>query len=267
MYSSFYLKLKERWEDLKKNFSINPQGNRVRFVPIIPNNSNRLDVSPPTSSRSLFFKPFIPKHMVKCSSVENINSTQHKNDEEIQNTIPVSLCQKSPIYSTKFNKKIHKFVVPQNLPKQQNIKNPNTSTSFVDKFNMNALANSLPKLPLNTIWTNDNVSQDLRCIVPLKTNTLRKPFQSGLSCLPPTIESKNYIPKSRFQNKTQVLSNSTNILNNYRYFNSSYFLPSSSSHKSYSISKNMNTSLFASDNEKMCSASGSINIDDIWKDN
>lgn len=255
--------MKERWEDLKKNFSINPQGNRVRFVPIIPNNANCLDILSPTSPRSLLFKPFIPKHMGKCSSVENINLTQQTNDEENQNTIPVSSCQKSPVYSAKFNKKNNQFFGLQVSQQQQKIKDPNTSTCFVDKFKMNALGKSLPKLPLRTIWTNDNVSQNFMCTAPSKTNTLRKPFSSGLNCLLPTVQSTNYVPKSMFQHKTQVLSNSSN---NSRYSKSSYLLPSYSSHKSYSIPKNTCTSVFPSDHEKISSTYGSLNIDDIWKD-
>jgi hypothetical protein len=256
--------LKERWEDLKKNFSINSQGNRVRFVPIIPNNTNRLDVLPPNSPRSLLFKPFIPKHMTKSTSVENINVTQHTNYEKSQNTIPVNSCQKSPIYSVKSNKKHHKCVGPQVSQQKQNIKNPNTSVCSVDKLNMNTLDNSLPKLPLHTIWINDNVSQDLRCTSTIKNNTLRKPFSSGLNCLPQTIHS---VPKSNFQNKTQVLSNLSNTVNNFGSFNSLYLLPSSSSHKTYSLPKNTNTSFFSSDNKKISSASDCLNIDDIWKDN
>lgn len=201
--------------------------------------------------------------MAKSPSVENINLIQHKNDEKIQNTIPVNSHQKS-IYSTKFNKKNHKYVDLKVSQQQQNLKNTNTSTCFVDKFNMNSLENNLPKLPLRTIWINDNVSQDLRCATTLKNNTLRKPISSDHNCLPPTILS---VPKSKSQNKTQVLSNLSNALNNSGSFNSLYLLPSSSNHKTYSVPKNTNTSFFSSNNEKLPSASDCLNIEDIWKDN
>lgn len=250
--------MKERWEDLKKNISINPQGNRVRFIPIIPNNANRPNVLPPTQLRSLLFKPFTPKNTSNYSSKENTDLMQLNIESENKN-MPVGIME-NPHNPARFNTNNYKSVSLQYSHKQQEVKQFNSSASFVGKCNMNALDNSLPKSPLRTIWSNDNTSKDFGCSLSLKNNVLRKPISAELNCLSQTTQSTNYAQKSTlFSNKTsQVLPKQLTTVNNSRYLKS---LPSSSDQKLYSTTENMNTSFFTSDNEKSSSAIGQ-NIND-----
>lgn len=276
----FIFKLKERWEDLKKNISINPQGNRVRFVPIVPNNANRPNALPPPISRNLLFKPFIPKYITNCPGKENINLTQHINDKETKN-MPVAHYEPTH-YQPRFNMKNNKSVGLQFSRKQQEVKNLNTSTSFVDNYNMNALNNSLPKLPLRDIWKNDNSTKDFGCTLPQKNHVFKKPFAPERNYLSQTVPSTNYALNSKFQNKTsQLLPNSLNTTKSSQYFKPSYSLPVSQSQKSYPITDNSNTSFFTSETELLSSATyQNINtleqngynyinqpfsMDDIWK--
>jgi len=182
--------LKGRWEDLKKNISINPQGNRVRFVPIVPNNSNqRVNVLPPTSSKSLLFKPFKPKHINNYPSKENFNLFKNS-DKEYKNISPVTHME-TPPYASRFNMNNQKFVDLQFSHKQQEVQHFDTSNSLVEVCNMNALENTLPKLPLRTIWTNDNSSKDFGCTLSTKIHAFKKPFSSNLNCLSITKQSTN----------------------------------------------------------------------------
>lgn len=257
--------MKEKWEELKKSISINPQGNRVRFVPIVPN--NRLNSSPSNSSGRLLFKPFVPKHIAICSGKENINSIQHKNDVGNQNITPVSHGETSlyPLRPCLKNPRSVSLQVSQSL---QELK-INTSTSF-EKCSMDALENNLPKIPLRTLWTNDNNSKKFEKTISLKNNTFRKPFMlPSLNCSSQNTPSTNYVLPSKFQNKEQVLPTSNPVMNS-RYF------------KSYSLStsENLNCSFFTSDIEGSSASSHSVdsleqnsssclnkpfNIDDIWK--
>jgi len=270
--------LKERWEDLKKNISINPQGNRVRFVPIIPNNNNqRVNVLPTTLPKSISFKPFKPNHIHNCFSKENVNLTQHKNDDkEYKMIAPVTLMD-TTVCPPRFNMNNQKLVGLQLSQKQQEVKKLNTLNSFVDKYNMNELENSLPKFPLRTIWTNDNSSKDFGCTLPTKVHTFKKPFSSNLNCLSTTKQSTNYMLNSRYQNESQVIPTITNNISTSRYFKSSY-----SGQKLHPIVENMDT-FFTVDNEKLSPVIGQnintleqyslgcinqpFNMDDIWKDN
>jgi len=270
--------LKERWEDLKKNILINPQGNRVRFVPIVPNNVSR-NTLPSNLPRNLLFKPFIPKHMINNNpSKDNIDITQFKNEKENKNTSPINHME-TPLYPTRFNMNSHKSVSLQISQKQQEIQ-LNTSASFVEKCNMNSLENSLPKLPLRTIWTNDNTSRDFKCTLPLKNNSLKKPFSPSLNCMSQTMENTNYVLKSKFQNKSQVLPSPLNTINNSKFLKS-YSVSTTQSQKLYPIAENTNTSFFTSDIEKSSVACQNIsslesntlkyinqpfNTDNIWKD-
>lgn len=273
--------MKERWEDLKKNISINPQGNRVRFVPIIPNNSNQhINVLPPTSSKSLMFKPFKPKHINNCPTQENVNLAQLQNyDKEYKNIAPVAHMD-TPLYPSKFNMNHQKSLGLQFSQKQQEVKKLDTSNSFVEKCNMDALENSLPKLPLRTIWTNNNSTKDFGCTLPSKIHTFKKPFSLNLNCLS-TTQSTNYMLNSKH---SQVVPNPTSMVNNSRYFKSSYPLSASSGQKLNQVLENMNTSFFSVGNEKLSSATGQnvntleqhsfgctsftqpFKMDDIWKD-
>lgn len=274
--SHFYLKLKERWEDLKKNISINPQGNRVRFIPIVPNNAKRPNVLSPTPLRSLIFKPFTQKNITNYTSKENTNSVQQKIERGKKN-MPVTNMENSH-YPTRFFTNNYKSISLQQ--NQQEIKQLNSKTSFVGKCNMNALDNSLPKLPLRTIWSNDNTSKDFGCSLSLKNNASRKPVSTGLNCLSQTTQNSNYALKSTFSNKTsQVLPNLSTTFNNSRYLKSSS-VSSSSSQILYSTTENMNTSFFTADNEKSSLATDQninvlepntlscskqpFNIEDIW---
>lgn len=270
--------MKERWEDFKKNVSINPQGNRVRFIPIVPNNVNRNTLLS-NSPKKLLLKPYIPKYMADCPSKDNINTMQFQSDKENKNTMPVPY-MKTPIYPTRFNMNLcHKSVSLQ-ISQKQEIQQLNTSTSFVEKSNMNSLENSLPKLPLRTIWTNDNRSKEFGCTLPLKNNSFRKPFSPGLNCSSQTMQSTNYEQKSTLQNKTQILPNPLNTINNSRFFKSSHSVSATPNQKLYPIAENMNTSFFTPNIEKPSTAvqnmnsleSNSLgyinqpfNMDDIWK--
>lgn len=259
--------MKGRWEDLKKNISINPQGNRVRFVPIVPNNASRLTTLPQHSSRSMIFKPFIPKHMANNNNnnaTENINYTKYNSKEG-----HVMLGTQ-----TRFNMKNPRSVSLQVSQKQQEVKENNISTvSLVDKCNMSLLGNSLPKFPLRTIWTNNSLT-DFECTLPPKSNPFRKPSSSGLDCLPQSEQRKNYTQTLKFQNKTPMLPNPLNTVNNSSYFKLPYPPSLSSSQKLYPISENMSTS----DIETSFSTGQDLdsfstnqpfninNINDIWKD-
>lgn len=282
MQDSFLnFQLKERWEDLKKNISINPQGNRVRFVPIIPNNNNqRINVLPTTSSKSMLFKPFKPNQINNCPSKENVNSTQHKNnDKEYQIVAPVTHMDTS-VHPSRFSMNNQKFVGLQLSQKQQEVKKLNTLNSFVD---MNELENSLPKFPLRTIWTNDNSSKDFGCSLPTKPHTFKKLFPSNLNCLSNTKQSTNYMLNSKYQKQSQVIPTTTNKVNSSRYLKSSYPLSAYSGQNAHPIVDNLNTSFFSLDNEKLSAVSGQnvnalkqyslgctnqpFSMDDIWKDN
>jgi len=280
-FSFLNFQLKERWEDLKKNISINPQGNRVRFVPIIPNNNNqRINVLPPTSSKSMLFKPFKQNLINSCPRKENVNLTQHKNnDKEYNNFTPVTQMETHP---SRFNVNNHKLVGPQFSQKRQEVKKVNTSNSVVENCNMNELENSLPRLPLHTVWTNDNSLKDFGCTLPAKIHTFKKPFSSNLNYLSTTKQSNNYnMFNSKFQKQPQVIPNPMSKINSSSYFKSSY--PLSLGQKLHPIAENMNTSFFSTDNEKSSApitgqnintleqfSSGCINqpfnMDDIWKD-
>lgn len=273
--------MKERWEDLKKNISINPQGNRVRFVPIIPNNSNqRINVLPPNSSKSMLFKPFKPNLINNCPRKEN-NLTQHKdNDKEYNNSTPVTHIETHP---SRFNVDSQKFVGLQFSQKHQEVKKLNTSNSVVENCNMNELENSLPRLPLRTVWTNNNSLKDFGCTLPTKIHTFKKPFSSNLNYLSTSKQSTNYVLNSKFQKQPQVIPNPMSMINSSRYFKSSYPLSASLGQKLHPIAENMNTSFFSMDNEKPSApvtdqnintleqySLGCINqpfnMDDIWKD-
>ena len=201
--------MKEKWEDLKKNISINPQGNRVRFVPTIPNNSKqRINALPPTSFKSISFKPFKPNHINNYSSNENVNLTQHKhNDKEYKNIVPVTPMVTS--HPSRFNVNNQKFVDLQLPQKQQEVKQLNLLNSLEENFNINELENSLPRLPLRTVWTYDNSSKDFGCTLPTKLHTFKKPFSTNLNCSSTTKQNTNYIVNSKLQKQSQVIPNPT----------------------------------------------------------
>lgn len=257
----FNLKLKERWEDFKKSIIINPQGNRVRFVPIIPNNVNHHKL-PSNSSRKLLIKPFIPKYMVDCPNKDIINIVQQHNDRENKNLMPATYTE-TPINPAIFNKNLHqKSVSLQTSQKRQEIQQLNTSTSFIDKFDMKSLENSLRKLPLSTIWTNnDNRSKEFGCTLPLKNNTFEKPYLPDLHFSSQAMQGTNYEQKSTLQNKTQVLPNPLNTINNSSYFISSNPLTTTPNQNVYPIAENMNTSFFTSNiaGQSMSTASQNMN--------
>lgn len=273
--------MKERWEDLKKNISINPQGNRVRFVPIIPNNINRPNALPPSSSKSLLFKPFIPKHMSNCLSIENHNSTQHNNYEEDKDNLSVVTHMETLHYPSKCSMKNHNSVSLQFSLQPQEGNKLNTLT---EPYNMNELKNSLPKLPLRTIWKKDNQTNNFESILPSKNHSLRNPFSPGLHLPSQTTSTTNYVLKSKFQNKAQVLPTSRTTINNASCYKSSYLVPTSPNPKLFPIPENDNTnsSFFTSDNDKLSSTIGEninileqnsfnfinhpFNLGDIWKD-
>jgi len=274
--------LKERWEDLKKNISINPHGNRVRFVPIIPNNSNqRINVFQQTSSKSLLFKPFKPNHINNCPSKENVNLAQHKNNDKKYNNFAPVTHMETPLQPSRLNVNNQKFVGIKFSQKQQEVKKLNTSNSVVENCNMNELENSLPRLPLHTVWTNDNSSKDFGCTLPTKMHTFKKPFSSNLNYLSTTKQSTNYMLNSKFQKQSQVIPNPMSKINSSRYFKSSYPLSASLGQKLHPIAENTNTSYFTMDNEKPSSVTGQninaleqysgcinqpFNMDNIWKD-
>lgn len=280
--------MKERWEDLKKNISINPQGNRVRFVPIVPNNVNRLNAFPPNPPKSLLFKPFIQKHMIKCPSKENMTSTHdHKNDQENKNTLSVTHVE-SYFYPAKFNIKKHKSVSLQlsQHSREENILD--ISTSFGEKCDINVLKNSLPKLPLRTIWNNPNNhnrTNDYEYTIPSKNNLIKNSFSSSLNYLPHSVPAANHAFKSKLQNKSQVFPNPVTTVNNSRYIKSSYSVSTPPNQKLYPIPENEdpNSSFFTSVNDKTLSSNigeninilgqnsfncinHPFNIGDIWKD-
>lgn len=261
MYSlfTFYLKLKERWEGLKKNISINPQGNRVRFIPIVPNNVRR-NLLPPNTSKSLLFKPFIPKYMTICPNKDNVNTTQLQDDKENKNMMPVNSVKTPHCSTRRFNINSHKSVSLQISQKRQETQDLNTSTSSIEKFNLNSLENSLPKLPLRTIWTNDNRSKNFGSTLPLEINSFGKPFSPNLNCLPQNVQSTNYVQKSKFQNETSVLPNPMNTTNNSRYSKSYSVSTAAQNQKLYPITENMNTSFFTSDDEKSSTAGQNMNL-------
>lgn len=284
IFSSFLFELKVRWEDLKKNISINPQGNRVRFVPIVPNNINRFNALPPSSPpKSLLFKRFIPKHMTNCSSKENINSTQLKNDQENKN-ISSDCSSDSLHYAAKFSMKNYKSASLQFSQYSQEKNKHTTSTSFTENSNMNVLKNSSPKLPLRTIWNKDNRTEDFKSILPSKNNSTRNPFSSDLNCLSQTISTTNYVVQSKLLNKAHALPNSLTTVNNPKYFKPSYLVSPTLDQKLYTIpeEESTNSSFFTSDNDKLSSTSDEninileqnsfnfinhpFNIGDIWKD-
>lgn len=274
--------MKERWEDLKKNISINPQGNRVRFIPIVPNNAKRPNVLPPLNpSRGLLFKPFIPKHITICPNQGNMNLLKHSNDNENKKITPVQI--ETPCYPARFNVKDCKSVSLQISQKQHEVKKlVSSSISSVEKCDINLSENS--KVPLRTIWTNNSLN-NFECNLTSKNNAFGKPFSSSLSCLSQTIQSTSFGVKSKIQSKApQVFPpNTKNILNNSRYIKSSYSLFTSPGHNLYPIAEN--TSFFTSETENASScAFGQItntleqpnplscikkpfNIDDIWKNN
>lgn len=274
--------MKERWEDLKKNISINPQGNRVRFVPIIPNNSNqRINVLPPTSSKSMLFKPFKPDHINHCPRKENVNLTQHTNNEKEYNNFAPVTHMETPVHPSRFNVNDQKFVGLQFSQKQE-VKKLNKPNSVVENCNMNELENSLPRLPLRTVWTNDNSLKDFGCTLPTKIHRFKKPFSSNVNYLSTSKQSTNYMMNSKFQKQSQVIPNTMSKINSSRYFKSSYSLSESLGQKLHPISENMNSSFFTMDNEKTSPVTGQnintleqyssgcinqpFNMDDIWKD-
>ncbi|XP_060852513.1 uncharacterized protein LOC132930589 [Rhopalosiphum padi] len=189
---------------------------------------------------------------------------------------PVTLMD-TTVCPPRFNMNNQKLVGLQLSQKQQEVKKLNTLNSFVDKYNMNELENSLPKFPLRTIWTNDNSSKDFGCTLPTKVHTFKKPFSSNLNCLSTTKQSTNYMLNSRYQNESQVIPTITNNISTSRYFKSSY-----SGQKLHPIVENMDT-FFTVDNEKLSPVIGQnintleqyslgcinqpFNMDDIWKDN
>lgn len=278
--SRFYSNFKEKWEDLKKNISINPRGNHVRFVPIIANNVNRPNAMPPTStsSRKLLFKPFIPKHITNYTSKENVNLTQQQNDRKNENIMTINHMKTH--YPTKFNMSIPNSVNLQFSQNKHDIKKPKIPTSLEDKFNMIPLKNSLPKLPLHTIWTS-NSAKDFGCTLPLAKNAFRKQFPSNLNCMPQAIQSTNHVMNSEYQTQTQVQPKPSTTINNSRFLKTKYSLSTPSSRKLYPITENMNTSFFTSDIENPSPASGMnsntlipnslncvnqpFNMDSIWK--
>lgn len=239
----------------------------MRFVPIVPNNANRLNTLPQHSPRSMIFKPFIPKHMANnnnsVSSKENINYIPHNNYKENHNVMPGT--------QPRFNMINPRSVSLQVSQKQQEVK-LNTSASFVDKCNLNLMGNNLPKLPLRTIWTNNSLTD----FEPPKSNPFRKLFSSDLNCSSQTIQSINYASDLKFQNKTPILPNT---FNNSRYFKLPYSPPTSCSQKLYPIAENMSSSFFTSDIETSFSTGQNLdlfelnsfginqpfNMDDIWK--
>lgn len=277
--------MKVRWEDLKKNISINPQGNRVRFVPIAPNNINRFNPLPPSlPPKSSLFKPFIPKHLTNnCSSKENINSTQLKNDQENKTTLS-DYSQDSSHYAAKFSIKNCKSASLQFSQYLQEKNKLNTSTSCKENSNISVLKNSSPKVPLRTIWNKDNSTEDFKCILPSKHNSIRKPFPSHINCLSQTIPITNNVVKSKILNKAHVLPNSLTTMNNSKYFKPSYLVSPSLDQKLYTIPENesTNSSFFTSDNDKLSSTideninileqnsfnfiNHPFNLGDIWKD-
>jgi len=228
---------------------------------------------PPAASRSLLFKPFIPKHLTNCSGKENISLTQDKNRKENKNIMP-----ETSFYSGRFDVQNSKFVGPQIFQKHQEMKCLNTSTSFVEKFNMNSLENSLPKFPLRTIWTNDSSLKDFGYTLPLQNNVFKKPFSSGLNCMSHTMQNTNCLLKSKFQNKTQDPLNSINVS---QYFRSSFSHSNLVDKKLHPVVTNTNTSFFTSGSDKSSSAINKsvntlesnsfscinqpFNMDDIWK--
>lgn len=285
-FSFLHFQLKERWEDLKKNISINPHGNRVRFVPIIPNNSNqRINVLPPTSSKTMLFKPFKPNHINDCPNKENVNLAQHKNNDKKYKSFSPITHMETPLHPSRFNVNNpvnkEKFVGLQFSKKQQEVKKLNKSNSVVENCNMNELENSLPKLPLHTVWTNDNSSKDFGCTLPTKTHSFKKPFSPNLNYLPTTKQSTNYMLNSKFQKQSQVIPHLMNKINSSRYFKSSYPLSASLEQKLHPLAENMNKSFFTMDNEKQSPVTGQnintleqysgcinqpFNMDNIWKD-
>lgn len=206
----------------------------MRFVPIVPNNVSRLNTLPQHSSRSMIFKPFIPKHMANISnstsSKENINYILRNNYKENHNVLPST--------QPRFNMKNPRSISLQVSHKQQEVK-ANVSASFVDKCNMNLLGNSLPKLPLHTIWTNNSLTD----FEPPKSDPFRKLFSSNLNCSSQIIQNKNDAPDFKFQNKIPI---SPNTFNNSRYFKLPYSPPGP---KLYPIAENMSSSYFTSDFE------------------
>lgn len=273
--------MKESWEDLKKNISINPQGNRVRFIPIVPNYTNNSNVlSPLTPSHNLLFKRFIPKHITICPSKGNNNTIKYSNDNENKSIMSVAQTE-TPHYPAKFNVNDCKSGSLQLSQKQHEVKKLISSTSFVEKCDMNLLKNNLYKVPLSTIWTNDNSNN----FESSKNNAFGKPFSSSISCLSQTIQGTSYGVKPKIQTKNlQILPpNTKNTINNSRYFKSSYSLFTSPGHNLYP--KAENTSFFTSETENASSCAfgqntnileqpnplscinKSFNIDDIWKNN
>lgn len=277
--------MKVRWEDFKKNISINPEGNRVRFVPIAPNNINHFNPLPPSSPpKSLLFKPFIPKHMTNnCSSKENIYCTEPKNDQENKSTSS-DCSQNSPHYAAKFSMRNCKSASLQVSQYLQEKNKHNSSNSFTESSNMNVLKNSSPKVPLRTIWNKDNRAEDFKCFLPSNYNLIKKPFSSDLNCLSQTIPTTNYVVKSKFPNKAHVLPNSLTTINNSKYFKPSYLVSPSRDQKLYTLPEDGSTnfSFFTSDNDMLSSTideninileqnsfnfiNHPFNLGDIWKD-
>lgn len=255
----------------------------MRFVPIVPNNIKCFDALPPSSNKSLLFKPFIPNHMTNCLNKENINLTQLKNDQENKNTS--SDCpQDSTHNAAKLSMKNCKSVSLQFSQYLQEKNKLNTSISFSENSNMNVLKSSSLKLPLHTIWNKNNRTEDFKCILPSKNSSIINPFSSDLNCLSQTVPTTNYVVKSTFLNKTHVLPNSLTTMNNSKYFKSSYLVSPSLDQKLHTMpeSESTNSSFFTSDNDKLSSTIGEninileqnsfnfinhpFNLGDIWKD-
>lgn len=225
----------------------------------------------------MLFKPFIPKNIANYSSKENNKLTQVKNDQENKNIMPITHLETS-LHSIKIDTKSPKLISQQFFQKHHEPKSLNTSTSFIEKCNMNALENSLPKYPLRTIWTNDNSSKDFGCTLPLQNNAFKKQISSTLNCSSQTMQNTNYVLKSKIKNEIQDPSNLTNVS---QYLQSSISLSKFTDHKLHPIPENMSTSFFTSDVDKLSSAinqnvrtleSNSLNfinhpfnMDDIWK--
>lgn len=214
--------------------------------------------------------------MTSCSSKESINLAQDKNQKENKNIMP-----KTSFYSGKFDVQSSKSVGSQIFQKHQEVKCLNSSTSFVEKYNMNSLENSLPKFPLRTIWTNDNSSKDFEYTLPLQNNVFKTPFSSGLNCMSHnshTIQNTNHVLKSKFQNKTQ---DPLNLINVSQYLKSSFLHSQLVDKKLHPIVGNTNTSFFSSGSDKSSTAINQsvntlesnsfsrinqpFNMGDIWK--
>jgi len=249
----------------------NPHGNRVRFVPIAPNNANRVNSAPPPVSKPLIFKPFIPKHITICANKENINTTKFKNVKETTNNIPITRVE-TPQYSSKFNMENSQHVNLTFSQKQQELQNTNASTSFFETSNYNG--NNLPTFPSATICRNDNNSTNVGYNLQSKNNAFIKPNSSDLNGSSQILQNTtNYGLQPKFQNNIQGPLNTANNSQ----FNPSFLVPKlppivenannfgTSGRENAYLATNQNVNTTLEPNSFNC-INQTFNMDEIWKD-